>query len=227
MFSDNDNAVSSAAAKDTDSMIRQGGVEQDESLIAGSSVKPESAFRDNERPMDSSNTGTRKQKRHKRVKSNSAPSGLLFAATHIGRKKRQQDGDSNNPKTARRHSLFRSKAPPPPPIDTVNMATLEQLGNDFTVSQKEHEVEFQAQVKSTSQCLVVALSFLVIVEVIGVVVCMKKGGYQLNQALLFTHYTMTTSGYGNYPIPDDTGYQIFLCFLMLAGIASITIAVRQ
>lgn len=107
-----------------------------------------------------------------------------------------------------------------------DIQTLEKLGDDCDQQQAEHDVQFAARVKSTRQCTFFAFVSIVFVEVVSITVCMRKGGYKLSEAMLFTHYTMTTSGYGNYNLPDTVPYQLFLCWIMLAGIAAVTIMVR-
>jgi hypothetical protein len=55
---------------------------------------------------------------------------------------------------------------------------------------------------------------------------MKRANLPVNQAMLFTMYTITSAGFGSVPVPKTTGFMVFAIFNIYISISGAAVLVR-
>lgn len=103
--------------------------------------------------------------------------------------------------------------------------TLEQLH----LAQREYKIKAHVQEcarnQSIYQSLVGSILWMMFLSVVSVSVLVFAADVTFVNALIFFLYTITTAGFGSVKIPHDSGFLMFVVFLMLIGIASLTVLV--
>ena len=78
---------------------------------------------------------------------------------------------------------------------------------------------FEAQTRN-------AVIFMVGYLALGTAFFIRQTEWTIPSSLLFSIYTITSVGYGNHHIPKTPGFQLYVIFYILIGIAALTIMVR-
>ena len=105
--------------------------------------------------------------------------------------------------------------------------TIQKIDDHFEIILEEQEIHWNARYISARQSSAISLWIVICYIVIGAIFFDAKTDWTLNESLLFTVYTITTVGYGNYEIPNKPEVQIFIIFYIFLGIAFLTLFVSQ
>ena len=115
---------------------------------------------------------------------------------------------------------------------TRNVMSLEdieicqKLDNEYERALEEREIGYNARYASVRQSAFLSVIFMVGYLALGTAFFIRQTEWTIPSSLLFSIYTITTVGYGNHHIPKTPGFQLYVIFYILIGIAALTIMVR-
>jgi Ion channel len=106
--------------------------------------------------------------------------------------------------------------------------TLDRLytGSAPVTWMEERMMQFQARERSIRQCTAAICSFFAAWLVAGVFILVYVGGLSFQDALLYSMYSITSTGFGTVKIPQTRGFLAFAIIFMFVGIAFVALTVR-
>ena len=110
-------------------------------------------------------------------------------------------------------------------VDHGDLVMLAKLSNAYSSSLEEKQILYLSKFRANRIIALSALYFFLLYEVFATVFVMKTGNVPLNEAILFTMYTITSAGFGSVKVPDTTGFTVFSIFNIFISISGIAILV--
>jgi hypothetical protein len=92
---------------------------------------------------------------------------------------------------------------------------------------QESKIRFKARERSIRQTAAVTLFMFICYFVFAVLLVVCIGGQTVQNAFLYAVYTMTSTGFGSVKVPLTQGFLVSLIFLMLYGVACVTLLVSK
>jgi len=112
-------------------------------------------------------------------------------------------------------------------LTTQDMDTIKILDKEYDLSLIEREIGWNARYISVRQNAGLTLWLVCIFILLGTIVFQFTTTWSVTDSILFCIYTITTVGYGNNKIPDNSGLRIFISLYIFVGIAALTIMLAQ
>ena len=102
----------------------------------------------------------------------------------------------------------------------------QRLDDEYERALEEREVGYNARYASVRQSAFLSVFFMFTYLFLGTLFFMRQAAWTIPDSLLFSIYTITTVGYGNSSgAPTTPGFQAYIIFYILIGIAALTIVV--
>jgi Ion channel len=134
--------------------------------------------------------------------------------------------DSLSVATTDNDSNTKNISPLPIKMTLEDIQICQQLDDEYERALEEREVGYTARYNSVRQSAFFSVLFMVAYLLLGTAFFMRQADWTIADSLLFSIYTITTVGYGSPRIPRTPGFQLYIIFYVLIGIAALTIMVR-
>lgn len=112
----------------------------------------------------------------------------------------------------------------PNPVDEE---TLLNLTKQDKAASREATVTEMAQYRSIRQTAVVSVALMLVLQTVTATSLVRAGDVSIDEAILFTMYSVTTAGFGSVDIPFTPGFLLYLVVYMLVGIGLTTVLASQ
>jgi hypothetical protein len=112
----------------------------------------------------------------------------------------------------------------PNPVDEE---TLLNLTKQDKAASREATVTEMAQYRSIRQTAVVSVALMLVLQTVTATSLVRAGDVSIDEAILFTMYSVTTAGFGSVDIPFTPGFLLYLVVYMLVGIGLTTVLVSS
>lgn len=123
------------------------------------------------------------------------------------------------------HSTRSSTNLPPDRLTTEDLEICQRLDEEYERALEEREVGYNARYASVRQSAVLSVFFMLAFIGLGTVFFMRQAAWTIPESMLFSIYAITTVGYGRGEMPTTPGFQMYIIFYILVGIAALTIMV--
>jgi hypothetical protein len=112
-----------------------------------------------------------------------------------------------------------------PKLSVEDIEICQRLDEEYERALEEREIGYNARYSSVRQSAFLSVFFMCTYLFLGTVFFMRQAAWTIADSLLFSIYTITTVGYGQTGLPTTPGFQAYVIFYILVGIAALTIMV--
>uniref|UniRef100_A0A8J9S115 Potassium channel domain-containing protein n=1 Tax=Phaeodactylum tricornutum TaxID=2850 RepID=A0A8J9S115_PHATR len=113
-------------------------------------------------------------------------------------------------------------------LSAQDLALCQRLDQDYERALESLQVGYSARYYSVRQSALCSVIFMLVLLTLGTIFFLRQAPFwSLEEALLFSVYTITTVGYGHLQHPETAAFQLYTVAYIFVGIATLTIMVAQ
>jgi hypothetical protein len=106
-----------------------------------------------------------------------------------------------------------------------DVVLLAKLRRQYNRSLEEQQTMYLSKYRANRTVALWAFLLYFFYQVFATLFVLKGADARLDQAMVFTMYTVTTAGFGSVPVPKTTGFLVFLIFNIFISISGVAVLV--